>query len=85
MSNNVTIDANGFFGEYGGQYVPEQLLPILNELSATFDKYKDDPDFIKEFQYYLTKYSGRPTPLYLCSNLTEELGGAKILPQTRRP
>ncbi|WP_027721299.1 tryptophan synthase subunit beta [Maridesulfovibrio zosterae] len=78
MSNNVTIDANGFFGEYGGQYVPEQLLPILNELSATFEKYKDDPDFIQEFQYYLTKYSGRPTPLYLCSNLTEELGGAKI-------
>ncbi len=74
----MTVDAKGFFGEYGGQYVPEQLLPILNELADTYKKYKDDPDFIKEFEYYLTKYSGRPTPLYLCSNLTEELGGAKI-------
>ncbi|NDV22789.1 tryptophan synthase subunit beta [Desulfovibrio sp. JC022] len=78
MTDNATINADGFFGEYGGQYVPEQLLPILNELAETYEKFRKDPDFIKEFQYYLAKYSGRPTPLYLCSNLTEELGGAKI-------
>ncbi len=60
------------------QYVPEQLLPILNELAATYEKFRKDPEFIREFQYYLAKYSGRPTPLYLCSNLTKELGGAKI-------
>ena len=78
MTDNATINADGFFGEYGGQYVPEQLLPILNELAATYEKFRKDPEFIKEFQYYLAKYSGRPTPLYLCSNLTEELGGAKI-------
>ncbi len=78
MANTTIIDSKGFFGEYGGQYVPEQLLPILNELAETYDKFKDDPDFKKEFEYYLAKYSGRPTPLYLCSNLTEELGGAKI-------
>lgn len=78
MTDNGTVDAKGFFGEYGGQYVPDQLLPILNELADTYKTYKDDPEFIREFKYYLAKYSGRPTPLYLCSNLTEELGGAKI-------
>lgn len=78
MTDNGTVDAKGFFGEYGGQYVPDQLLPILNELADTYKRYKDDPEFIREFKYYLAKYSGRPTPLYLCSNLTEELGGAKI-------
>ncbi|WP_319764779.1 tryptophan synthase subunit beta [Maridesulfovibrio sp.] len=78
MTDNATINADGFFGEYGGQYVPEQLLPILNKLAETYEKYRNDPEFLKEFKYYLEKYSGRPTPLYLCSNLTEELGGAKI-------
>ncbi|WP_432734934.1 tryptophan synthase subunit beta [Maridesulfovibrio sp. FT414] len=78
MTDNATIDAKGFFGEYGGQFVPDQLLPILNELADTYEKYRNDPEFIEELNYYLTKYSGRPTPLYLCSNLTEKLGGAKI-------
>ncbi len=78
MADNSTITADGFFGEYGGQFVPEQLIPILNELADTYNKYKDDEEFKREFQYYLSKYSGRPTPLYLCSNLTNELGGAKI-------
>lgn len=78
MADNSTITADGFFGEYGGQFVPEQLIPILNKLSDTYNKYKDDEEFKLEFQYYLSKYSGRPTPLYLCSNLTNELGGAKI-------
>ncbi len=78
MADNSTITADGFFGEYGGQFVPEQLIPILNELADTYNKYKDDEEFKREFQYFLSKYSGRPTPLYLCSNLTNELGGAKI-------
>ncbi|WP_291328367.1 tryptophan synthase subunit beta [Desulfovibrio sp. UCD-KL4C] len=78
MADNSTITADGFFGEYGGQFVPEQLIPILNELADTYNKYKDDEEFKREFEYYLSKYSGRPTPLYLCSNLTNELGGAKI-------
>ncbi len=78
MTDNATINADGFFGEYGGQFVPEQLLPILNELADTYEKFRKDPEFIEEFKYYLAKYSGRPTPLYLCGNLTEELGGAKI-------
>ncbi|SDL46465.1 tryptophan synthase beta chain [Maridesulfovibrio ferrireducens] len=78
MTDNATINADGFFGEYGGQYVPEQLIPILNELADTYNKFKDDEEFKREFEYYLAKYSGRPTPLYLCSNLTNNLGGAKI-------
>ncbi|CAG37678.1 tryptophan synthase subunit beta [Desulfotalea psychrophila] len=73
-----SINAEGFFGEYGGQYVPEQLLPILNELAATYDKVKTDPEFRAELDYYMKKFSGRPTPLYHCSNLSRELGGAQI-------
>jgi len=75
---NNSVTAAGFFGEYGGQFVPEQLKPVLAELEAAFETYRNDPEFIKEFNYYLTQFSGRETPLYLCSNLTEKLGGAKI-------
>lgn len=70
--------ADGFFGEYGGQFVPEPLKPILNELAAAFEKYRNDPEFLKEYTYYLKHFSGRETPVYLCSNLTKKLGGAKI-------
>lgn len=71
-------DADGFFGQYGGQYVPEPLKPILNDLAVAFEQYRNDPEFIREFNYYLKQFSGRETPIYLCSNLTERLGGAKI-------
>lgn len=75
---NSEVTAAGFFGEYGGQYVPEPLMPVLAELEAAFEQYRNDPEFVKEYNYYLTQFSGRQTPLYLCSNLTEKLGGAKI-------
>ncbi len=78
MTEGKKIGADGFFGDYGGQYVPEPLIPILNKLADTYEQYRNDPDFLEEFKYYLQKYSGRPTPLYLCSNLTEACGGAKI-------
>lgn len=78
MTRKTTVTADGFFGEYGGQYVPEALIPILDELAAAYDKAKDDPEFQKEFTYYLTKYSGRPTPIYRCANLTKACGGAQI-------
>lgn len=73
-----TPKAAGFFGEYGGQFLPEAIKTILNELAATFDTCKDDPTFLQKFESYLKDYSGRPTPLYLCENLTRDLGGAKI-------
>lgn len=76
--SNAPLNADGFFGNFGGQYVPEQLIPVLNTLAETFEKYRNEPEFVKEFEYYLSRYSGRKTPLYLCSNLTKKLGGAKI-------
>ena len=69
---------NGQFGEFGGQYVPELLVPALEELEEAYLKYKDDPEFRDEFEYYLKEYVGRPNPLYYAERLTEKLGGAKI-------
>jgi tryptophan synthase beta chain len=66
------------FGEYGGQYVPEVLMPSLKELEKAYKKYKDDPEFKEELHYYLKQYAGRETPLYFAENLTKKMGGAKI-------
>jgi len=77
MSDNLP-DSRGFFGDYGGQFIPEDLKPVLEELSSAFKKFKDDPEFNSEFSHYLRHYSGRPTPLYYCSNLSRELNGGKI-------
>ncbi len=69
---------DGKFGEFGGRYIPETLVPAVEELEQAYIKYKNDPDFKKELEYYLTQYAGRPTPLYFAKNLTESIGGAKI-------
>ncbi|MBQ9275505.1 MAG: tryptophan synthase subunit beta [Succinivibrio sp.] len=61
---------NPFFGKYGGQYVPEVLIPALNELEEAFISARDDPAFKAELSELLVKYAGRPTPLTLCHNLT---------------
>jgi len=66
------------FGEYGGQYVPEVLMPSLKELEKAYKEYKDDEEFKEELDYYLKKYAGRETPLYFAENLTKKMGGAKI-------
>jgi tryptophan synthase beta chain len=71
-------DDLGHFGEYGGRYVPETLIPALDELAAEFEKAKADPTFAKELEYYLRDYVGRPTPLWFAEKATRELGGAKI-------
>ncbi len=71
-------DSRGFFGEYGGQFIPQGLQPVLDELAEAFDNFKDDPKFNSEFNHYIRHYSGRPTPLYFCSNLTREFNGGKI-------
>ncbi len=68
----------GRFGAYGGQYVPEIVMPALEELEAAYAKYKEDPDFQKEFAYYLKEYAGRPTRLYYAEQLTKHYGRAKI-------
>ena len=66
------------FGKFGGQFVPPQVISALNELEIEFNKAKDDPEFIKEFKYYLKDYVGRPSPLYYAEALTKKIGGAKI-------
>jgi len=68
----------GRFGVYGGRYVPETLMAALVELEQEYEKAKADPVFQAELTDLLKNYAGRPTPLYYCKRLTEELGGAKI-------
>lgn len=68
----------GYFGEFGGSYVPEELQKVLDYIEENFLKYKDDPQFIEEYKYYMKEYVGRETPLTFAKNLTEKLGGAKI-------
>lgn len=72
------MTTKGYFGQFGGSFVPEPIQSLLDELEVTFDKYKDDPEFLAEFRHYLKDYSGRETPLYFAESLTEHLGGAKI-------
>ncbi|MBI4038556.1 tryptophan synthase subunit beta [Candidatus Daviesbacteria bacterium] len=68
----------GHFGEFGGRYVPEMLIPVLEELEQTYLEVKKDKKFQKEFKDLLKTYCGRPTPLTFAQNLSEKLGGAKI-------
>ena len=71
-------ETKGYFGQFGGSFVPEPIQNLLNQLEETFEQYKNDPEFIAEYKHYLTDYSGRETPLYFAESLTEHLGGAKI-------
>ncbi|MBF1722730.1 MULTISPECIES: tryptophan synthase subunit beta [Streptococcus] len=71
-------ETKGYFGQFGGSFVPEPIQTLLDELEATFEKYKDDPEFLNEYRHYLADYSGRETPLYYAESLTQHLGGAKI-------
>jgi len=68
----------GYFGSFGGRFVPETLMYALEELEEEYQKVKEDPSFWQEFVYYLREFAGRPTPLYFAKNLTEYAGGAKI-------
>jgi len=69
---------DGRFGEFGGKYIPETLVPAIEELEECYLKFKNDKNFKKELDYYLREYAGRPTPLYFAKNLTQKIGGAKI-------
>ncbi len=77
--NPYVADAQGRFGgEFGGRFVPETIIPALDELTAAYEKAKADPAFQAEFDYYAKNYVGRPTPLFFAEKMTRELGGAKI-------
>ena len=79
MSNKDNFpDINGFYGEYGGKFVPETLMYALDELETTYRQLKDDPAFIDEFYKDLSHFVGRPSPLYFAKRLTEHYGGGKI-------
>lgn len=69
---------SGYFGEFGGRFVPPQLEKVLKKLEKSYLKFSKDPKFIEELQYYYTNYANRPSPLYFAKNLTEFCGGAKI-------
>ncbi len=71
-------NARGRFGQYGGRYVPETLIPALEELGAAYTDAQNDPEFKKTFEHYLKTFVGRPSTLYLAENLTKRGGGAKI-------
>ncbi len=71
-------DERGKFGPYGGQFVPETLMPALAELIEAYELAKSDPSFEEEFSYLLRTYVGRPSPLSYARRLTEKLGGAQI-------
>lgn len=72
------INKTGHFGQYGGRYIPELLIPVMEELEKAFYQAIKDPKFKTELSNLYNNYSGRPTPLYFCENLTKKLGGAKI-------
>ena len=70
--------SKGRFGIHGGQYVPETIMNAVNELEATYNKYKDDPEFNREMTELYNEYAGRPSRLYYAERMSKDLGGAKI-------
>ena len=76
--NYTYPDEKGHFGIYGGRYVAETLMPALLELEQAYAEAQQDPEFYREFEYYLKHYVGRPSPLYYAERLSKQLGGAKI-------
>ena len=68
----------GYFGDFGGRYVSETLMPLIEEVEHEYNSVRNDSKFKKEFDYYLKNYVGRPSPLFFAKRITEDLGGAKI-------
>ena len=71
-------DVNGRFGDYGGRYVAETLMPLVLDLHTAYEATKADPSFQAELDGYMTHYVGRPSPMYFAERLTQHFGGAKI-------
>jgi tryptophan synthase beta chain len=72
-------DVHGKFGIFGGRYVPEALIPALDEVAATYEKAKNDAQFLREFDHLLRTYAGRPTTLTEVPRFSEQAGGARII------
>ncbi len=71
-------DGDGFFGIFGGRFIPETLMPLVLKVEEAYEAATKDPAFQKELDYFLKHYVGRPSPLYFAEKLTGHLGGAKI-------
>lgn len=69
---------NGKFGKYGGKFIPETLMPVIEDLENAYSRLKNDKEFNSKLNYYLSEFAGRPTPLYYAERLSEKYGGAKI-------
>ncbi len=78
MASFQIPDKHGKFGPYGGQFVPETLMPALAELIKVYDEARNDPEFMAEFEHLLKSYVGRPSPITHAKRLSEKLGGAQI-------
>ena len=76
--NSAMPDIDGFFGQFGGSFVAETLMPLLLDLGARWQEAKADPSFWERFEYLSRHYVGRPSPLYFAERLTAALGGARI-------
>ena len=77
-STNPSSFADGFFGAYGGQFVPDEMKPALARIAEAFDQCRADPAFAAELADYSAHFTGRPSPLFFCRNLSAKLGGARI-------
>src|SRR5438067_2042880 len=77
-STAIVPDATGHFGPYGGVFVPETLVAALGQLEREYAAARRDPQFQREFDYYLREFVGRPSRLYFAKRLTEKLGGARV-------
>jgi tryptophan synthase beta chain len=75
---NDLPNSEGFFGEYGGKFVPETLMYALQQLEETYENLKRDPGFLETFDHDLNQFVGRPSPLYFAERLTQHYGGPKI-------
>ena len=74
----MLCDKKGYYGEFGGRFVPPELDKVLDEVKDAFERYREDPEFLAELKYYYQQYVGRPNPLYFAEKLTHKVGGAKI-------
>jgi tryptophan synthase beta chain len=84
-ANTLSVpDAHGKFGPYGGQFVPETLMPALEALITAYDEARQDPAFVAEFEQLLHSYVGRPSPISHAKRLSQQLDGAQIYLK-RRP
>ena len=82
MTSTELNKANGFFGEFGGSYIPEELQRAMDQIEEASLRYKDDPEFLKEYDYYLKEYVGRENPLTYAEKSNESNGWGKNLLKT---